>query len=155
MLVFLLIAVLVGAFGSALVMGRLPGAVPTPVRDTPYQPLPPGPVTSEEVAQLRFNVVLRGYRMDEVDEVLARLGRELDQARGVARDCPGSGDHLGQDTARTTSGPSCGGLPTVTGEIAAIKAEGRTGATAADGSPGELGGTGDSKKPFPGPDSAK
>lgn len=84
MLVYLLIAVLVGASGAALVMGRLPGAVPNPVRDTPYQPLPPGAVTAQDVAGLKFNVVVRGYRMDEVDEVLARLGRELDEARRIA-----------------------------------------------------------------------
>jgi DivIVA domain-containing protein len=40
-----------------------------------------GPVHAPDLANLRFPVVLRGYRMSAVDEVLDRLGDEL-----VARD---------------------------------------------------------------------
>lgn len=32
--------------------------------------------------QPQFDIVLRGYRMDEVDATIAALRRELDQARG-------------------------------------------------------------------------
>lgn len=41
--------------------------------------LPPGP-PEEESAGPRFDVVLRGYRMDQVDAELARLRRALDGA---------------------------------------------------------------------------
>lgn len=37
-----------------------------------------GPVTREAVDRLRFSLAFRGYRMDEVDEVLDRLAGELE-----------------------------------------------------------------------------
>ncbi|MBF4993755.1 DivIVA domain-containing protein [Arthrobacter gandavensis] len=46
-----------------------------------------------DIADLRFSVALRGYRMDEVDEVLARLAQALlerDAALAQLRD-PGAG----------------------------------------------------------------
>jgi len=39
--------------------------------------LPAGRVVAEDLRSVRFGMVLRGYRMSEVDEVLARLGDEL------------------------------------------------------------------------------
>lgn len=41
--------------------------------------LPPGPVCSDDITGVRFDTVLRGYRMDQVDEVLARLQDALAQ----------------------------------------------------------------------------
>ncbi|SDT24979.1 DivIVA domain-containing protein [Actinopolymorpha singaporensis] len=35
------------------------------------------PVSASDLDDLRFSVVLRGYRMDEVDDVIARIGRDL------------------------------------------------------------------------------
>src|SRR5690606_7277378 len=34
-------------------------------------------LTANDLAQVRFSVVMRGYRMDEVDDVLHRLAQEL------------------------------------------------------------------------------
>jgi DivIVA domain-containing protein len=45
--------------------------------DEPDLDLPIGPIQPEDISALRFSMVLRGYRMSEVDEVLARLGRDL------------------------------------------------------------------------------
>ncbi len=62
--------------------GRLDGmnrAVP----DAPPG-LAPGPVTSEGLRTVRLPVVLRGYRMADVDEILERAARELDEARAAA-----------------------------------------------------------------------
>lgn len=39
--------------------------------------LGPEPLYEADLAAVRFAVVMRGYRMDQVDGVLARLGREL------------------------------------------------------------------------------
>lgn len=39
--------------------------------------LPTGPLTADDIGSVRFDVVLRGYRMDQVDDVLARLQAEL------------------------------------------------------------------------------
>jgi DivIVA domain-containing protein len=40
---------------------------------------PPGGVGSDELAEARFTVALRGYRMDEVDRVLADAGAALEE----------------------------------------------------------------------------
>lgn len=45
--------------------------------DRPDLALPAGPVTAADVEGLRLSVAVRGYRMSEVDEVLARLAAEL------------------------------------------------------------------------------
>jgi DivIVA domain-containing protein len=47
--------------------------------------LPDGPLAPGDVEQVRFSMALRGYRMDEVDAVLARLAGELaDRDRRLA-----------------------------------------------------------------------
>jgi DivIVA domain-containing protein len=40
-----------------------------------------GPLTSEDLRRVRFTTAFRGYRMSEVDTLLARLADELDAAR--------------------------------------------------------------------------
>jgi len=45
--------------------------------DRPDLGLPDSPMDSGDVAAVRFSLALRGYRMDEVDAVLARLAAEL------------------------------------------------------------------------------
>lgn len=75
-----LLAVGLVAAGRLDVMSR---AVP----DAPPG-LPPGPVTPEELASLKLPVVLRGYRMADVDEVLDRVAVELAAARAAAGSDP-------------------------------------------------------------------
>lgn len=43
-----------------------------------------GPLTGDDVRRARFTTALRGYRMSEVDTLLARLAAELDAARSEA-----------------------------------------------------------------------
>jgi DivIVA domain-containing protein len=70
--VFLLASVL---FGRGEELPPLPpGASPTR--------LPADDVTSDDLRSVRFQLVLRGYKMSEVDWVLQRLGTELDDLRG-------------------------------------------------------------------------
>jgi DivIVA domain-containing protein len=45
--------------------------------DRPDVGLPPRPLEPSDVAQVRFSMAPRGYRMSEVDAVLARLADEL------------------------------------------------------------------------------
>ena len=53
--------------------------------DRPDLQLPDGPVTADDVEAVRFSTAVRGYRMDEVDAVLARLAAELaDRDRRLA-----------------------------------------------------------------------
>ncbi|MFC0114310.1 DivIVA domain-containing protein [Kibdelosporangium aridum] len=69
--VFLLASVL---FGRGEELPPLPpGASPTR--------LPSEGITSQDVSRVKFQMVLRGYKMSEVDWVLQRLGTEVDELR--------------------------------------------------------------------------
>lgn len=86
-LIYLLVVVAVAAavFGlAAVVFGRGEELAPLPPGATPTR-LPAGEIDGDDVRGLRFQQVLRGYRMDEVDWALDRLAGELDRA-GVERD---------------------------------------------------------------------
>ncbi len=83
-LIYLLVVVGVAAafFGvAAAVFGRGEELPPLPPDVTPTR-LPARDIGAEHVRALRFPLVLRGYRMTEVDWVLDRLAAELDRAEG-------------------------------------------------------------------------
>jgi DivIVA domain-containing protein len=62
---------------AALAVGWFDRMAPAPP-DGPPSGLPPGgAVGAREVAGMRLSMALRGYRMAEVDDVLARLAEEL------------------------------------------------------------------------------
>jgi DivIVA domain-containing protein len=46
--------------------------------------LPPGPVTPDGLRRVTLPVVLRGYRMADVDEILERAAAELEEALAAA-----------------------------------------------------------------------
>jgi DivIVA domain-containing protein len=80
MFLFLVVAlaVVVAAVTLAVVGGGerapLPEAAPERLQD----PLPPDrPVDGEDVDALRFPLAVRGYRMVDVDDALARVAAEL------------------------------------------------------------------------------
>ena len=78
-LVFLLAAILVIAVGAMLAVGRL-GELPDVEPDRAPLALPDDrPMVRQDVDGVRFAVGMRGYRMDEVDDVLDRLATEVDQ----------------------------------------------------------------------------
>ena len=79
LVVMLLVAAVVFLLAS-VVFGRgeelpalPPGASPTR--------LPSTGVTAEDIRNVRFQLVVRGYKMSEVDWVLRRLGGELEDLR--------------------------------------------------------------------------
>jgi DivIVA domain-containing protein len=72
-----MIAVAVLGLAAVAASGRL-GELPGTVTDTPRPHLPTGVVTGDDLRGLRFAVVPRGYSMDQVDELLDRLARQLD-----------------------------------------------------------------------------
>jgi DivIVA domain-containing protein len=82
-LIYLVVMMLVAAVVfllASVVFGRgeelpalPPGASPTR--------LPSAGVTAEDVRNVRFQLVVRGYRMSEVDWVLRRLSGELEDLR--------------------------------------------------------------------------
>lgn len=78
-LVLLLVILAVIAGIAVVAAGRGEGlTAPDPER-SPRGALPVGEVGRADVDALRFTLALRGYRMDEVDEVIDRLLDELDR----------------------------------------------------------------------------
>jgi DivIVA domain-containing protein len=82
-LIYLVVMVLVAAVVfliASVVFGRgeelpalPPGASPTR--------LPSSGISADDVREVRFQLVVRGYKMSEVDWVLRRVGGELDELR--------------------------------------------------------------------------
>ncbi|WP_329567323.1 DivIVA domain-containing protein [Kitasatospora sp. NBC_01266] len=69
-------AVVVG--GAALVALGGGGSLPEAVHDRIAARLPQErPLSRQDVDEIRLPMAVRGYRMDEVDDVLDRLGAEL------------------------------------------------------------------------------
>ncbi|GAA1191316.1 DivIVA domain-containing protein [Kitasatospora gansuensis] len=75
-LVVVAMAVVVG--GTALVALGGGGTLPEAVHDRIAARLPQDrPLSRTDVDEIRLPMAIRGYRMDEVDDVLDRLGAEL------------------------------------------------------------------------------
>lgn len=65
--------------GASLLLGRGETQPPADLDRSPVE-LPAGrPVTSDDVRALRISVVLRGYRMTEVDWLLEQFALALDE----------------------------------------------------------------------------
>jgi DivIVA domain-containing protein len=87
-LIYLVVMVLVAAVVfliASVVFGRgeelpalPPGASPTR--------LPASGITADDVRDVRFQLVVRGYKMSEVDWVLRRVAAELDELRTEVAD---------------------------------------------------------------------
>lgn len=105
-LVYLIVVVAVAAvvFGlAAVVFGRGEELAPLPPGATPTR-LPADEIGGDDVRELRFQQVLRGYRMEEVDWVLDRLADELDRI-GFER------DGLAARVAELEPKPATAGVP--------------------------------------------
>ncbi len=71
-----LIVVLIGAV--AVVASGRGGALAEVYDDRPDSTMPAGrPLTADDLREMRFSTAVRGYRMDEVDALLARLQVDL------------------------------------------------------------------------------
>ncbi|MGF1663909.1 MAG: DivIVA domain-containing protein, partial [Kineosporiaceae bacterium] len=105
-LLLVLLLVLVVGLAVAVTVGRIGGGLPRPATDVP--PPLPGPVGEPaDLDRARFQLAFRGYRMDQVDQVLdaardalAARDREIAQLRGGAADAPG----VAAEPAGTTAG---------------------------------------------------
>jgi DivIVA domain-containing protein len=81
--VYLLVMIGVAAVvfvAAALIFGRGEELAPLPPGHTPTR-LPFGEISGDDVRAVRFQQVLRGYRMSEVDWLLDRLAAELDRTQ--------------------------------------------------------------------------
>ncbi len=72
-----MLAVVVLGLAAVAASGRL-GELPPTVTDTPRPHVPAGTLTGDDLRGLRFGVVTRGYSMQQVDELLDLLARQLD-----------------------------------------------------------------------------
>jgi len=82
-LIYLIVMVAVAAVVfllAALVFGRGEELAPLPPGASPTR-LPSDDVTAEDVRELKFQQVFRGYKMSEVDWVLQRLATEVETLR--------------------------------------------------------------------------
>lgn len=73
----LVVAVVLVALTVAGVMGRIDGSLGPPTTTSSYVPLPEDRLTAADLDGVRLDTAFRGYRMDQVDEVIGRLGEEI------------------------------------------------------------------------------
>jgi len=82
-----LIVVLLIGLTTAAVMGKIGGFLADPTSSQSFSGVPDGGLSVDVLAHLHFDQALRGYRMNQVDEVIDALGarvREL-EAESAAR----------------------------------------------------------------------
>ena len=80
MIVFLLlIVVLLAGLTTAAVMGKIGGFMADPTSSQAFGGVPAGSLSTDDIAQLHFDQALRGYRMDQVDEVIDALSARLSE----------------------------------------------------------------------------
>lgn len=102
---FFAVLVVLALGGVALVAAGRGGSLP-PVRDDrPEVRLPEGPLGAADLRRVRFPLAVRGYRMAEVDALLARVADQLE--RGGA---PGP-EAAGEEAPETRPGGGPGGGP--------------------------------------------
>jgi DivIVA domain-containing protein len=105
---FAILVVLVMGGVAALAAGR--GTPMSRAYDDRPDALVPrtGPLRAEDVRRVRFSLAFRGYRMSEVDALLDRVARQLDEAepqpadadtagQGDVADTPAVGEVRGDD----------------------------------------------------------
>jgi len=82
-LIYLVVMLLVAAVVfllAAVVFGRGEELAPLPPGSSPTR-LPAEAIDGDDVQSVRYQLVLRGYKMSEVDWVMRRLGLEIDTLR--------------------------------------------------------------------------
>jgi DivIVA domain-containing protein len=81
--IVLFVVLLAVLFAVAAVTAGFGDLMPPVFQDARPVGLPEGQVVPDDLELLRFNVVLRGYKMAEVDAILHRLSRELAERDAV------------------------------------------------------------------------
>lgn len=111
---FFAILVVLAMGGVAVVAAGRGGSMPPAHGDRPDVVLPTDrPVGAGDLRTVRFPLALRGYRMSDVDALLARLATEMED-RGADRGADGAADRDAGRDADGAGGPgSSGGAPSV------------------------------------------
>jgi len=80
---FFAVLIVLAMGGVAMVASGRGGSMPPAYDDRPDLDLPEGrPVGADDLRRVRFPLALRGYRMSEVDALLARLATEMEERQG-------------------------------------------------------------------------
>lgn len=77
-IVIVVIAVAMLGLAALVAAGRFGEMQAEPVRDTYQQPVPEGALSAADLEGIRFGIAPLGYDMSQVDELVARMARELD-----------------------------------------------------------------------------
>lgn len=72
--------------GVALVASGRTGALPEEFDDRPDVRVPVGRLQAADLRKVRFSLAFRGYRMSEVDTLLARLAEQLEESEDEVGD---------------------------------------------------------------------
>ena len=92
MIVFLLlIVVLLIGLTAAAVMGRIGGFMADATSSHAFCGVPAGSLSADDIGQLRFDQALRGYRMDQVDDVIDALSARLRELETEVASLPATG----------------------------------------------------------------
>ena len=88
-MIWFLMVIVVLVMGGVAALGAGWGAPMAPAYDDRPDALVPrdGPLRAEHVRRVRFSLAFRGYRMSEVDALLDRVARQLDES-DQARNAP-------------------------------------------------------------------
>jgi DivIVA domain-containing protein len=76
-LFLVLIVILLIGLTTAAVMGKIGGFMADPTSSQSFGGVPDGPLSADNLAHLHFDQALRGYRMNQVDEVIDALSARL------------------------------------------------------------------------------
>jgi DivIVA domain-containing protein len=76
-LFFVLIVILLIGLTTAAVLGKIGGFMADPTSSQSFGGVPDGPLSTRDLVELHFDQALRGYRMDQVDEVIDALNTRL------------------------------------------------------------------------------
>ncbi|MBC2932995.1 DivIVA domain-containing protein [Nocardioides sp. zg-1228] len=91
---FFAVLIVLAMGGVAVIASGRGGSMPPAYDDRPDLDLPEGrPIGADDLRRVRFPLALRGYRMSEVDALLARLATEMEERR---RREPGPGPSSGE-----------------------------------------------------------
>ena len=105
--VALLIAIVLVKLTVAAILGRIDGSLAEPTSTVSFLPLPHDRLTEQDIDAVRFDTAFRGYRMDQVDEVLDRLTREIEVLRaGLPSPTAFVSDDPDPDPAEAAAHPS-------------------------------------------------
>ena len=108
---FFAVLVVLAMGGVAVVASGKGGSMPPAYDDRPDLALPHDrPIGAEDLRRVRFPLALRGYRMSEVDALLARLANEL-EARSEVRHEDRHEDRRGDEPGPGPDGSASSGEP--------------------------------------------